>query len=155
MKKTTVVLAAILMGHFSQITHAQSLINDMQACQGLLDYMQQKLAKAPTQYETSRINAIQKALKSYDDYIQNTIITPGLLKFNGGNQTKAAAMQQQVDAYKHTITVSMIARDNSGQLTSNHAVSLNNCAKKAVPIGQNLTDLKAAINDIVAIAQSN
>ncbi len=139
---------------FGQAAKAQSLINDMQACQGLLDFMQQKLAKAADQYPTQRINDIQVALKNYDDYIQENIITPGLLEFNAGNQAKTQAMQSQVDAYKYAITQGLVARDGGPDLSSNHAVSLNNCAKKAVPAGQHLEDLKAAINDIVSLAQS-
>lgn len=151
MKKTTVMLTALLMSQFSQA----ALINDMQACQGLLDYMQQKLAKAPAHYDASVVRGIQMALKHYDEHIQNSIITPGLLEFSGGDHSKADAMQQQVNAYKHTITQGLTSRDSSGQLTSNHAVSLNNCAIKAVPSGQDLEDLKTAINDIVTLAQSN
>lgn len=151
MKKITVMLTTLLMSQFSQA----ALINDMQACQGLLDYLQQKLAKAPAHYDASKIKGIQMALKNYDDYIQDSIITPGLLEFNGGDQAKATAMQQQVDAYKQTITRGLLSRDSTGQLTSNHVISLNDCTKKAVPSGQELEDLKNAMNDIFTLAQSN
>ena len=155
MKKITVILTVMLTGSFCQVTSAQSLINDMQTCQGLLDFMQQKLIKASEHYDSAKIKNIQVALKKYDDYIQNNIVTPGLIKFNGGDRNKANIMQKQVDTYKHTITQGLKARDSNAQLTSNHAVSLNNCAKKAVPLGQDLEDLKIAINDIVDLAQSN
>ena len=153
MKKTPTFLLVGLACCFSQSALSKASINDMQTCQGLLDFLEIKLDDAPSHYPADKVTKISKGLNQYNNYIQEEIVSPGLLEFNGGNASKADAMQLQVDAYKATIVKSFIARNKTSSLTTDYAISVNNCAKKAVPSGEALESLKYAINTLIELAQ--
>lgn len=140
---------------FSGFTSAQSLINDMQSCQALIEFVEQKLASPPAGYEKTKVMNIVEGLGAYDKYIQESIITPGLLQFNQGDKAKAQSMQQQVNAYKQTLSARLAKRYPENRMYSDYAISLNNCAKKAVPEGQSLEQLKVALNTILTLAKSH
>lgn len=153
MKCKHIIIAALLCAA-PQLSSA-ALINDMQSCQGLLDFIDQKLDNAPDKYETADVTTVRKGLAQYNDYIQSEIVTPGLLSFNGGDAKKAEQMQGQVDAYKVTLVNGYQARYPQNRLFSDHAISVNNCAQKAVPAGEALENLKAALNTMLKLAQLN
>ena len=75
----------------------------MQGCQALIDHVDNILEDAPEAYREKDVKNVRNGLKFYNKYIQAEIVTPGLLKFNGGDEKKAKAMQAQVDAYKKTV----------------------------------------------------
>lgn len=149
MKKITLVA---LLCASSQLSLAAPSINDMQSCQGLLDFIDQKL-NTTAQYPASDISNVRKGLKSYNQYIQSTIVSPGLLQYSGGDSAKADALQQQVNAYKQTLVDGFNARYPQQRLFTDQAVAVSNCAKKAVPSGQALEDLKLALNTMVTLAK--
>ena len=64
-------------------------------------------------------------------------------------------MQKQVDAYKSTLVKSFKTRYTANRIYTDQAIAVNNCAKKAVPAGQALEDLKEALNLMVKLAQMN
>ncbi|WP_299197516.1 hypothetical protein [uncultured Amphritea sp.] len=139
----------------SPLTLAAGLINDMQSCQGLIEFIDKKLDSAPANYGKSEINNVRKGLDGYNDYIQSEIVEPGLLQYSNGDNAKADAMQKQVDAYKQTVVKQLNARYPDNRLFTDHAVAINNCAKQAVPAGQPLEDLKGAVNAMIKLAQTN
>ena len=154
MKIKSLMLVTILFA-LSQPALANRLVNDIQGCQGYMDFIDEKLAKAPAKYPEADVKNVIKGLDAYDVYIQNQIVTPGLLKFTGGDKAKADALQKQVDDYKKTLVKNLHKRYPQPRLFMDHAVSINDCAKKAVPSGQALEDLKLALNTIVKLSQLN
>lgn len=130
-------------------------INEMQGCQAVLDFVSSKLDSAPANYAKADIEVIRKGLAGYNLYIQDEIITPGLLSYNKGDSAKAGLMQQQVNAYKQSLVVGLNSRYQNNRLYTDHAVAINECAKKAVPSGQALQNLKSALNTIVELAKLN
>jgi len=140
---------------FSTPLLAAPSINDMQSCQGVLDFVESQLDSVGSKYSSDDISTIREGVMAYDDYIQKTIVTPGLLEFNGGDSGKAAAMQKQVDAYKLTLVNGFKAKYPENRLYTDQAVAINNCAQKAVPSGDDLESLKAALNKIVELAKLN
>jgi hypothetical protein len=149
-----IILAAMLSGSAQWVMAAPSL-NEMQGCQGILDYVDVKLASAPANYPAQDVKKVRTGLKGYNEYIQREIITPGLLSFNGGDKSKAEGMQKQVSAYRASIVKGLQARHPQNRLFMDQAVAVNNCAKKAVPSGQELEDLKVAVNLMVELAKMN
>lgn len=139
---------------FSKSSIAAGLINDMQSCQGLIDFINTKLDSAPAHYDAANIKTVRTGLDAYNNYIQQEIVSPGLLKFNGGNQAKANQMQKQVDAYKQSLVKQYQKRYPQDRLFMDHALFLNNCSKKAVPSGQALEQLKQALHTIVELSKS-
>ena len=129
-----------------------NLINDMQGCQALIQHVENVLDEAPKTYPKSDVKNVRKGLADYNDYIQDEIVTPGLLKFNGGDKDKAKAMQDQVDAYKTTVVKAYDGK-YSGKLFTDHAVAINECAKKAVPAGDSLDALKTALSTMDKLAK--
>lgn len=114
---------------------AAGLINEMQYCQALIDFVDNKLDLAPSNYAQEDVEKIRKGLGTYNQYIQRQIVSPGLLEFNGGDKGKANQMQKQVDAYKQSLVKKLEARYPKNRLFTDHAIAVNNCAKKAVPSG--------------------
>ena len=132
---------------------ASSLINEMQSCQGLLEFVDSKLEAMPSSYDKNDVKTVRKGLKSYNQYIQREIVAPGLLAFNGGDKTKANLMQKQVDTYKKTIVKQLNDRYPQNRLFTEQAVSINNCAKKAVPSGEELEALKKALTTMIELSK--
>lgn len=140
---------------FTAQTSMAALINEMQACQGLIEFLDQKLDSAPSSYSKADIKTVRKGLEAYDQYIQQDIVSPGLLEFNGGDKGKAKDMQKQVDAYKESIVKQMNQRFPQDRLYEDHVIQLNNCTKQAVPAGDDLEALKDAFNAMVSLSQQN
>jgi len=138
-----------------QLSMAAGLINDMQSCQGLIEFIDKKLDSAPSKYEKSHVKKVRKGLEGYNQYIQREIVWPGLLQFNGGDKTKANDMQKQIEAYKQTLVKQLDARYPQNRLFTDQAIAVNNCAKKAVPSGQELEGLKEALTIMVELAKMN
>ncbi len=149
MQRAIMVLA---LGILSMSAPAKPSVNEMQACQALINFIEQKLEPKPEQYTVEEVSTVLKGIKAYDNYIQQEIVTPGLLQFNGNDKAKADAMQKQVDAYKAQLSKAYQSRYPQPRLFSDHAVALNECAKKAVPSGKNLEDLKASLQMILSLA---
>lgn len=55
----------------------------MQSCQRLIDFINSKLDSAPTNYDDADVKIIRSGLNAYNNYIQQEIVSLGLLKFNG------------------------------------------------------------------------
>ncbi len=139
----------------SQSSMAVGLVNDMQLCQGVIEFVDNKLKKAPGYYDKADVKTVRQGLEAYNQYIQREIVAPRLLKFNGGDAEKTKQMQKQVDAYKSTVVNQLQSRYPQENLLTDHAISVNDCAKKAVPSGKDLDRLKDAVNTMVKLAQMN
>ena len=152
MKFKKITLIALLY-MLPQLSLAAPSINDMQTCQGLLDFIDDKLNPAPAKYGAEDVKAVRKGFDGYNQYIQTAIVSPGLLKFTGGDKAKADELQTQVDAYKKQVVEGFKKRYPQDRLFYDQAIAVNNCAKKAVPSGQALEDLKLALNTLVKLTQ--
>ena len=150
MKKILIIGLLLI---FSKSSMAAGLINEMQSCQALIEFIDNKLDLAPSTYEQDDVNKVRKGLGTYNQYIQRQIVSPGLLEFNGGDKDKANQMQKQVDTYKKTLVKQLEARYPKNRLFTDHAIAVNNCAKKAVPSGGKLNELKEALNLMVKLAK--
>lgn len=133
---------------------AKPSVNDMQQCQALIDFIEQKLSNPPAKYKSDLVDTAKLGLGKYDDYIQSDIVTPGLVEFNGGDKAKAAEMQKQVDAFKSSLTKALNQRYSQPGLFMDQVVALNECTKKAVPSGEALDDLKRSMESLIALVQS-
>ncbi len=149
------MLAAALCVGLSSPVMAGPSINDMQTCQALLEFLDQKLERAPKSYGAEQVNTVRAGLSGYHQYIQQDIVTPGLLAFTKGDRGKAGQMQQQVDAYKAQLVGSLNKRYPQPQLFMDHAISVNECAKKAVPSGVGLEALKTALETMVELSKQS
>lgn len=152
LKKILIVVVFLIV---PQLSLADRLINDMQACQGLIEFVDKRLDSAPAGYDKENIAKVRKGLDAYNQYIQNEIVSPGLLQFNGGDKAKADGMQKQVDTHKQSLVKQFEARYPGNKLFSDHAIALNSCAKQAAPDAQALEDLKVALHAILSLAKVN
>jgi hypothetical protein len=151
--KKTIITALLFIT--PQLSMAAGLANDMQVCQGLIDFIDGKLVSPPEKYAASDVKKIRQGLAAYNEYIQSEIVTPELLAFTGGNMAKANAMQKQVNKYKATLASQFEARYPQNRLFTDQAVAVNHCAKKSAPSGHALEALKTALNTMVTLAKLN
>ena len=107
---------------------AATTINDMQACQGYLDFVDNKLDDLKETYSAEDLNTIRTGLVNYNQYIQQTIITPGLLEFTGNDAQKASETQLQIDAYKTHISESLKQKYQDDKMVVDYAVVFNSCS---------------------------
>lgn len=135
------------------IAAAKPSINDMQGCQAAMDFLDYKMKNAPKKYPKADVKAVREGLTAYSDYLQDTVITPGLLEYNGGDKKKAKTMQGQVDAYKASVTASYKKRYPQDRVFMDHAVIIDGCAQKAMPQGALLETLKAAVESLAKLAR--
>ena len=68
---------------------AAGLTNDVQSCQALIEFIDNKLDSAPSNYPEGDVKKVREGLNTYNQYIQREIVSPGLLQFNGGYKAKA------------------------------------------------------------------
>jgi len=134
-------------------TSLAALINDMQSCQGTLNAIDRLLEETTIDYPADDVKVIREGFKQYNNYIQQEIITPGLLKFSHGDVNKAAEMQTQVDSYKSNIVNAFKKRYHENRLYMDHAVLINECTKKSVPSGESLNRLIAAFKMLEKLTQ--
>jgi len=146
-------LIATVLSIVSSPLMAAGLINDMQTCQGFLNFIDTKLNTAPAEYAQQDITTVRNGLNAYNHFIQTEIVTPGLLQFNHGDKAKANQMQKQVDDYKQTLVNQLQKRYPQDRLFMDHAIAINNCAKKAVPKGNDLEALKTSLQTMVKLAK--
>lgn len=149
----TLLIAVITLLN-SQSTFAKASINDMQTCQGLIEFLKIKLKDSNEKYNTEDINNVLKGLNAYDKYIQNNIVSPDLIKFYQGDKNKANAAQKQIDIYKQSIVEKYQQRFPQKQLYMDLAISLNNCTQKAVPVGKDFDDLKISFTKLVELIKN-
>lgn len=136
------------------ISAAKPSINEMQTCQGLIDFVALKLEDLPKKYEDNDVKIVQKGLSAYNDYIQKAFVSPGLLKFSNGNQDKANALQKQVNAYKAKVVKSYQNQYPYHKISRGFVESLNKCTQKSVPTGNDLGALKASFVKLVELIKS-
>ena len=151
--KTVTYLALGAFITLSQPAMAEPSINDMQGCQALINFLNTKLEQ--TSYDSSDVAKVQDGLNAYDSYIQNEIVTPGLLKFSNGDQGKASKLQEQVDAYKSQVVAGYNKRYPQNRLFMDHVLALDKCAQQAVPQGADLQALKTSMETMVAILKAS
>lgn len=137
------------------LSKAAPSINDMQSCQALLDFIDDRLESPPNNYPIKEVEKVREGLEGYDQYIQNEIVSPGLLAFNGGDAGKTKEMQKQVDAYKKALVKSFQTRYTGNRIFMDQVIAVNNCTKKAVPSGQALEKLKEALSIMMELAKIN
>jgi hypothetical protein len=153
--KKVIGFTLALLAFTTQPSAAARLVNDMQSCQAWIDFINNKLESAPSKYDDDDIIIVREGLDGYNQYIQHEIVSPGLLQFTGGDKSKADDYQNQVDTYKESLVVQLDTRYPQNRLFSDYAIAINNCAKKSVPSGQELEDLKAALNTMLKLAELN
>jgi len=147
------VLLVVFASYSLTAQSQQPSINDMQGCQAVIEFVEQKLASPPEKYAKEQVNTVLTGLNTYNTYIQSEIVSPGLLTFNGGDQAKANAMQVQIDSYKDSLVSNLNARFPENRLYTDQAMTINQCAQKAVPTGEALNKLKEALQMMVVLAQ--
>lgn len=151
--KKIVIIGCLLV--VSKSLMATSLINDMQACQALIEFVDNKLNAAPLVYDKEEVENVRKGLKSYNQFIQREIVSPGLLKFNGGDKEKAHQMQKQIDIYKNSLIKQLEMRYPQKRLLMDQVIAMNNCTKKSVPSNKALETLKESLNTMLKLAKMN
>lgn len=135
----------------STISLGNTLINDMQACQALNQFVINKLEASVSPYTAEKVGRVTKGLKMYNEFIQDEIVSPGLLKFNGGDKARTDVMQQQVDAYKAKLISGLASRYSTNKMLTDYAVSINNCTQKARPKGETLEALKVSVTSLMEL----
>lgn len=134
----------ILIGLFCQPASAEKLIGDMQTCQGLLDFLDKKLASSKT-YSKSDVEKARKGLNAYNEYIQNNLISPRLAKM--GEQ--GSAIQKQVIEYRQAVASQYQKRFAADKIVFDNLMALDNCTKKLMPTGKTLDELKASLKVMI------
>ncbi|MBB1269543.1 hypothetical protein [Shewanella sp. SR44-3] len=149
------ILSLWIMTLSSGAAFAAPSINDMQGCQAYLDFVANKLTDLKDVYSIDDISSIRRGLSKYNQHIQRTIITPGLLEFTGNDAQKAKETQLQIDAYKTHVSESLKQKYQKNKLLSDYAIAIDECAKKAMPAGAVLQELKTAVELIVSLAKQD
>jgi hypothetical protein len=147
------ILSLFIMTLSSAAAFAAASINDMQGCQAYLDFVDNKLDDLKDVYSAEDISTIRSGLSNYNQHIQRTIITPGLLEFTGNDAQKVSETQLQIDAYKTHISDTLKQKYQDDNMVVDYAVVLNDCAKKAMPVGKVQQELKTALELIVSLAK--
>ncbi|GAB3487341.1 hypothetical protein [Marinomonas epiphytica] len=133
---------------------AQPSVNEMQDCQAFIDFVDRKMTVTADVYEATDLNLIRKGLQSYNVFIQEQIVSPGILAYSQGDTAKAEYLQQQIDVYKVTVVDKLGERYPERKLLTDFAFAINECAKKALPNEETqVQQLKTSLDTIIKLAQ--
>lgn len=133
--------------------YAKPSINDMQSCQGVIDFINQKIDFASSKYSKKDVEIVHKGLNQYSDYLQSEVVTPGLLKHNGGDIKKSNDMQKEINKYRGLIVKELNGKYPTKRLYMDHIVMVNNCVKMVAPAGTTLNNLKTAFNTMIQLSK--
>ncbi|MEO9654071.1 hypothetical protein [Marinomonas sp.] len=129
-------------------------LNEMQECQAAIDFVVDTTDKLEALYSTTELQVVREGLVSYEDFIQQEIITPGLLAYSQNDVKKVEDLQQQIDEYKRSITLRLTKHYGQERLFTDYAVMINGCAQKALPSStEDIALLKNALETIIRLAQ--
>ncbi|MCA6128703.1 hypothetical protein [Thalassolituus oleivorans] len=146
------LLSIIVLSTVAKLAVAAPLVNEMQGCQGILDFVNVKVSQASDLYSKNDISAIKKGLDAYNSYIQNEIITPSIAATVANDKNKAASLQKQINDYRATLVTQLSQRYPQKPLVTDYVVLINECTKKAAPAGEPLEALKVSFQLIVQLA---
>lgn len=146
--KLSKYLQIIACSCFLTPTSSAALINDMQSCQGTLDAISALLDKTQIDYPADDVKVLRKGFDQYNQFIQDEIVTPGLIKLYHGDSSKTEEIQKMIDGYKANMVKAFQKRYHDNRLYMDHAVTINECTKKAIPTGDALQDLIAAYKSL-------
>ena len=119
-------------------------INAMQGCQATLQFIDQKL-DATSPYPADQVATVKTGLANYDQFIQQTVIDPGLKEYTKGDTAAMAEFQNQIDAYKATLVSAYHQRFPDPGIKSDLILAVNNCAKTSVPSGAGQQELRTTL----------
>lgn len=153
--KRRLALAMITPALLFNMAPVNASAQNMQSCQGLIDFLQIKLKGAAGKYSASDIQMVSKGLGVYNRYIQTEVVTPSLVKFSQGDTAKAQALQGQVDALRASIVKDYSSRFPENKLYMDFVVALNNCTKNSVPKGNDFDVVKASMLKMVEMIKQN
>lgn len=145
MKKLTSIVCLMLL---PQLAMADKLIGDMQSCQGLLDFLDTKLASPPAEYDAADVTKVRHGLNSYNAFIQSNVIAPRLAAASNAG-SDAQVLQKQVNAFRQALVEQYQKRYPGQKLVMDHVVAIDNCSKKLMPTGQVLDDMKVSLKQIM------
>jgi hypothetical protein len=86
----------ITCGIANQVVMAAPPANEMQICQAVLDFVDDKLRQTSNLYAEADIDKIKKGLSLYNQYIQSEIVDPSVISFSRDDQTQIKNIQQQL-----------------------------------------------------------
>ena len=138
------LLSIIVLSTVAKLAIAAPLVNQMQGCQGILDFVDL--------YSKNDVSVIKKGLDAYNSYIQNEIITPSIAATVANDKNKAASLQKQINDYRATLVTQLSQRYPQKPLVTDYVVLINECTKKAAPGGEPLEALKASFQLIIQLA---
>ena len=85
------LLSIIVLSTVAKLAIAAPLVNQMQGCQGILDFVNVKVSQASDLYSKNDVSVIKKGLDAYNSYIQNEIITPSIAATVANDKNKVAS----------------------------------------------------------------
>lgn len=151
LKKTLLVT---MLTAASLSSYGNTLLNDMQTCQAMLEFVDTKLGAVSSKYDKEKIAQAREGLKSYHTFIQQNVMSPGLAQFSQNDPAKAEGLRQQIYTYKRTLKESLNNRYPQDAITMDQVVAINNCTKKSLPGGSGLEALKSALLVMVDFARA-
>jgi len=153
MKIKKISLALFVQFLFIGSSYAAPSINDMQSCQGVIDFINQKIDFSSSKYSKKDVEVVHKGLNQYSDYLQTEVINPGLLKHNGGDVKKSNDTQKMITTYRGSIVEELNGKYPTKRLYMDHIVMVNNCVKMVAPSGATLDNLKTAFNTMIQLSK--
>jgi flagellar hook-associated protein FlgK len=143
----------ITCGLANQVVMAAPPANEMQICQAVLDFVDDKLTQTSTLYAEADIDKIKKGLSLYNQYIQSEIVDPAVISFSRDDQTQIKNIQQQLSDYKTEVVQQLQARYSAVELYTDQVFAINNCIKKAMPKEEVLHILRISVTTMLALAR--
>lgn len=150
--KKMLVLGLFTVGLCSLPTFAAArLLNDMQGCQSVLDFVVEKIDAKPPHATAEELAAMKSALVDYRQAIQRQVVEPGLMAAASGDEAQAQEWQEKVDEYLAARVANYHKRFPQPKLFGDFALLINDCAQKWLPKGVDVDPLRNALMSIMTI----
>jgi len=151
-KFTSVFLGTACAFAFTASAEAKPSVNDIQQCQAVIEFTIERV-KSVSKYDETDVKTVTSGLQSYNAFLQERHMNPGLLDFTKGDKAAAKNFQKQIDVYKAQVITALKAKHPQERIFSDQAVAINNCYS-AAPMSDDKTEMmRSSLQTIIKLAK--
>lgn len=117
----------------SPAAEARSMLNKVENCMGVIDYVQEQLETPKWRYVEEDVKTVQSGLSDYRKYLQYDLLGPAYLQKASGIEWGAKAYQKETDARVASIVKTNAEVFPGNKLRAVHASELYMCGGLILP----------------------
>ncbi|GLQ75934.1 hypothetical protein [Vibrio penaeicida] len=143
------ILAVFVVFIFQSVASAATF-KEVQDCRAHLHFLvNDRLKSSPPQYPAGEIENIRQELKKYDDFIEQTIITPAIAEASNGDTSKYKEIGEKISKNKAILTTNLKKRFPENRIYIEQVLAIDTCSKAIRLKGEAKKSLDDAVSSML------